>query len=120
MYWCGLRMNFQYQTEVVDDKGFIVITGDFDDEQAGEALRKAFNSLFDNGIKTIVLDLQAVEIINSYGVGKILICDKRLKSVNGVLMLKPLTGFVKEIFELLMLDKYFPVYELEPTNPQEK
>jgi hypothetical protein len=32
-----------------------------------------------------------------------------LKAENGVLMVKPLQGFVKETFELLMLDKLLPV-----------
>jgi hypothetical protein len=36
-------------------------------------------------------------------------CYKRLKAENGVLMVKPLQGFVKETFELLMLDKLLPV-----------
>ena len=36
-------------------------------------------------------------------------CYKRLKAENGVLMVKPLGGFVKETFELLMLDKLLPV-----------
>ena len=36
-------------------------------------------------------------------------CYKKLKSEDGVLMVKPLSGFVKETFELLMLDKLLPV-----------
>jgi hypothetical protein len=38
-------------------------------------------------------------------------CYKRLKAEDGVLMVKPLSGFVKETFELLMLDTLFPVDE---------
>jgi len=38
----------------------------------------------------------------------VLMCYKRLKAENGVLMVKPLNGFVKETFELLMLDKLLP------------
>lgn len=100
-----------YQTNVAGGKGLIVIEGDLDNEQAGEALRKAFNKLFDDGVRTVVLDLRKVEIINSYGIGKILMCYKRLKAEDGTLMVKPLVGFVKETFELLMLDSLFPVDE---------
>lgn len=99
----------EYPTEIQGDKGYIKIQGDLDSEQSGEALRKAFNQVYDQGKRNIVLDLGEVQIINSYGIGKVLMCYKRLKAENGVLMVKPLQGFVKETFELLMLDKLLPV-----------
>lgn len=99
----------EYPTEIEGEKGVIKVTGDLDSEQSGEALRKAFNQVYDQGKRTIVLDLTEVQIINSYGIGKVLMCYKRLKADNGVLKVKPLQGFVKETFELLMLDKLLPV-----------
>ncbi|MCC6933909.1 MAG: STAS domain-containing protein [Deltaproteobacteria bacterium] len=102
-------MELEYQTSVSGSKGLIVVDGDLDNEQAGEALRQAFNKLLDQGIRTVVLDLRNVQIINSYGIGKILMCYKRLKTEGGQIMVKPLSGFVKETFELLMLDSLFPV-----------
>ncbi len=101
----------EFPTEIVGDKGIVKIVGDLDSEQSGESLRKSFNQLFDQGKRTVVLDLSEVQIINSYGIGKVLMCYKRLKAENGVLMVKPLDGFVKETFELLMLDKLLPVDE---------
>lgn len=101
----------EFPTEIVGEKGYIKIEGDLDSEQSGEALRKAFNDLFDRGKRTVILDLSQVQIINSYGIGKVLMCYKRLKAENGTLMVKPLQGFVKETFELLMLDKLLPVEE---------
>ncbi len=97
-----------FETTIVGDKGYIKVTGDMDNEKAGEALRNAFNQVYDQGKRTIVLDLSDVQIINSYGIGKVLTCYKRLKAENGVLMVTPLQGFVKETFELLMLDKLLP------------
>lgn len=102
-------LNLEYETSVSAGKGLIVVSGDLDNEVSGEALRKAFQKLFDQGQRTIVLDLTKVDIINSYGIGKILVCYKRLKAENGVMMVKPLKGFVKETFQLLMLEKLFPV-----------
>jgi anti-sigma B factor antagonist len=102
-------MSADYPTEIVGERGLIKITSDLDSEQSGESLRKAFNQVFDQGKRTVVLDLSDVQIINSYGIGKVLMCYKRLKAENGVLMVKPLQGFVKETFELLMLDKLLPV-----------
>jgi anti-anti-sigma factor len=97
-----------YPTEINGDKGYIKVQGDLDSEASGEALRKAFNDIYDKGKRTVVLDLTGVQIINSYGIGKVLMCYKRLKADDGVLMVKPLSGFVKETFELLMLDKLLP------------
>ena len=103
--------NEEYRVKSTSDRGVIFIEGDVDDEVAGEALRKSFNKLFDSGRRTVILDLSKVDIINSYGIGKILMCYKRLKAEGGTMMVKPLSGVVKETFELLMLDSLFPVDE---------
>jgi anti-sigma B factor antagonist len=100
-----------FETNIEGEKAYIKVTGDLDSEQSGEALRKSFNQVFDQGKRTVVLDLSDVQIINSYGIGKVLMCYKRLKAENGILKVKPLQGFVKETFELLMLDKLLPVEE---------
>ncbi len=86
-------------------EAIIDITEDLDTEAAGEALRIAFNDLVEKNKKYITLDMSKVEIINSYGIGKILICYKKLKEEGGKLTILSSQGFVKEIFELLMLDK---------------
>lgn len=98
----------EFPTEIQGNKGVIKVQGDLDSEQAGEALRTAFQQVVDQGKKTVVLDLTGVQIINSYGIGKVLHCYKTLKEQNGTLMVRPLQGFVKETFELLMLDKILP------------
>ena len=101
----------EFPIQIEGEKGYIRVTSDLDTETAGEALRSAFNEVYDQGKRTIVLDLSGAQIINSYGIGKVLMFYKRLKAENGVLMVKPLDGFVKETFELLMLDKLLPVDE---------
>jgi len=91
------------------EKGYIKVAGDLDSELSADELRAAFNELFTKGVRTIVLDLSNIRVINSYGIGRLLSCYKRLKKENGVLMVKPLEGVVRDTFELLMLDKIFPV-----------
>lgn len=103
----------EFPTQIIGEKGYIVITTDLDSEIAGEALRSAFNHAYEKGARTIVLDLSGAQIINSYGIGKVLSCYQQLKAQRGVLMVKPLEGFVKETFELLMLDKLLPVDRTE-------
>lgn len=99
----------EFPVQLDGEKAYIKITQDLDSEQAGESLRKAFNQAYEGGHRTIVLDFDGVQMINSFGIGKVLMCYRRLKEENGVLMVKPLDGFVKETFELLQLDKLLPV-----------
>ena len=102
-------MDFKVRLE--EEQGFISVYGDFDDEEAGEALRKSFNRVFDSGRRTIVLDLTKVDILNSYGVGKILGCYNRLKAEGGQLMFMPLAGAAKDVIELLMIDSIIPIFK---------
>lgn len=99
----------EFDTEIAQDKAYIFIDSDLDSDDSGEALRLAFNKVFEQGARTVVLDMDKCEIVNSFGIGKVLMCYKRLKATDGVLMVKPLSGFVKETFELLMLDKLLPI-----------
>ena len=101
--------NIVYQVSVEGTKGIILLEGDFDNEFAGEALREAANRLLDQGCKTIVLDLSKVEIINEFGIGKMLQLQKRLDAEEKKLRVKPLRGFVREVIDLLMLQSLFPV-----------
>jgi anti-sigma B factor antagonist len=99
----------EYKTEIINNVGYITLTTDLDCEQAGDALEQAFSQLLNKGKKTIVLDFSAIHIINSYGVGKIIDYNKKLTSSGGILMVRPLSGFVKDVFELLLLDQLIPV-----------
>ncbi|MCB0359575.1 MAG: STAS domain-containing protein, partial [Bdellovibrionales bacterium] len=71
-------METEYETEIDDSRGIIYLHGDLDNETAGEALRRAFNKVFDRGLRTVILDMSDVDIINSFGIGKILVCQKRM------------------------------------------
>ena len=98
-----------FETSIVGDRAYIKVTADLNCEQAGEALTRCYNQIVEQGKKIVILDMDEVKIINSYGIGKVLMMYKRLKTEGGVLKVKPLKGFVKEIFELLMLDRLLEV-----------
>lgn len=98
-----------YETEIIGDRGYIKVGGELNTEEAGELLLEAFQLLYDKGQRTIVVDLSNVAIINSYGIGKIVSCFKRLRADNGTFVVKSPQGFVKETFEILMLDKILTV-----------
>lgn len=95
----------EFPTSIEGDKGIIVLEGDLDNEQSGELLKQAFETVFERGKRTVVLDMANVQIINSYGIGKILSCYKQLRENNGSLFVRNPQGFVKDTLELLMLDQ---------------
>ncbi len=99
----------EFPTEIVGEKGYITVIGNLDTQEAGESLRVAFNQLLEQGKRTVVIDLRTVQIINSFGIGKIISCYKRIKSEQGSLMVKLSPGYVKETFELLMLSPLLPI-----------
>lgn len=106
-----------FKTSIKGEDGSIFVSEDLDSEKAGMALTAAFTILFDKGIRKIDVDLSEVEIINSYGVGRLLSCYRKLEDNNGKLCVSGMKGFVKEVFRLLMLERLFaPEGEEENQN----
>ncbi len=97
--------------EITDAKATITVEGDLDTEEAAKELSSTINDLYNDGVEYMVLDLSAVQVINSHGIGKLVMLYKKLRDEGKTLKVKPLSGFVKETFELLMLDKLIPVEE---------
>ncbi len=98
----------EFPTSIEGEKGIITLEGDLDNEQSGESLKQAFETVFERGKRTVVLDMEKVQIINSYGIGKVLACYKQLRENNGALYVRNSHGFVKDTLELLMLDQIIP------------
>jgi anti-anti-sigma factor len=82
----------------------IVVQGDLISEEVGIALGNAFDVMFDEGKREIVLDLSKVDSISSYGVGRIVACCKKLRTEGGNLSLINAKSSVKMVLDLLMLD----------------
>ena len=102
----------EYPVTIERSVALIRVEGDLDTEQSAKVLTNAFErAIGTDGVTSIVLDLRGVGVINSYGIGKILMFYKRLRAENKALKTKPLVGHVKETFELLMLDKLISVVE---------
>jgi anti-sigma B factor antagonist len=79
-----------------------------EDMRSGEALKSTLMELYASGEKEVVLDFGSIHLINSHGIGKILMFYKRFREVGGSISVAPLEGSIKEIFETLMLDKLIP------------
>jgi len=92
--------------DAIDGKVILKIKGNLDSYQASIAFKEALDGVYRSGKRDVVLDLDDVEKINSFGTGKILMFYRRFKKDEGELYVKvPLHGMVKEVFEELKLDK---------------
>ena len=86
----------------------IRVLKDIDDMKSGEEFKTALMELYNSGEKEIVIDFANINLINSHGIGKILMFYKRLKQIGGNMYVTPLKGNMKEIFDSLMLNKIIP------------
>ena len=86
---------------------------DIVDMRSGEDLKSALMELYASGEKEVVLDFGGIHLINSHGIGKILMFYKRFREIGGSISVAPLDGSIKEIFETLMLDKLIPEVKVQ-------
>ncbi len=106
-------------TTVRNKEGKVVVKVGCDLASGRDAaeFKDTLQKLYDEGEKEIVLDLNGVGMINSYGIGKILMFYKRFKDVGGKLYIKgPLQGTIKETFQTIMLDKLLKEYREEEAD----
>ncbi|OEF96520.1 STAS domain-containing protein [Desulfuribacillus alkaliarsenatis] len=69
-----------------------------------EEFKKALMSVFNQGISRVVIDLQNVHNIDSTGLGKILVFNKRIQEKNGSLTIKNVNNeHVRNLFRILRL-----------------
>lgn len=95
----------------VNGYAIIDVVGNIDNIESAEQLKDTFNHLFlEEEEKKIVLNLDKTSVINSYGIGKILLFYKRLKDAGGCLYITPPKGLVKDLLRALSLDKLLPIY----------
>ncbi len=96
------------KTEKIGNRTIIRVLKDIDDMKSGEEFKAVLMELYNNGEKEIVIDFSGINLINSHGIGKILMFYKRLKQIGGNMYVMPLKGNMKEIFESLLLNKIIP------------
>jgi anti-anti-sigma factor len=94
-----------------DDRGIAVIdlTGGLD-ETRGAELGALFDRLLTEGRRQFVIDLKAVDFIDSAGLAMLVRCFKRVRSGVGNLALIAPQPSVRRIFELTRLDRSFDIH----------
>jgi anti-anti-sigma factor len=93
-----------------DDHGVTVIdlSGGLDETRSAE-LGALFDRLLTEGRRLFVIDLRAVDFIDSAGLAMLVRCFKRVRSGVGNLALVALQPSVRRVFELTRLDRSFDI-----------
>jgi anti-sigma B factor antagonist len=71
--------------------------------------QKTMVSLLDSGKCSFILDLSEVDLMNSSGLGVLILTWDRLKKEQGTLIITGLCDFMKELFERMRLDLIFVI-----------
>ncbi|TGK11962.1 anti-sigma factor antagonist [Leptospira fletcheri] len=95
----------------VKEKEVLVVTmnGKVTNSNAFEISRK-INFVFDEGVYEIILDLSALEYINSVGVATLLTLIKTVDQHNGKIVIGGLNHFLENVIRLMELPKKVAIY----------
>ncbi|EQA35639.1 STAS domain protein [Leptospira inadai serovar Lyme str. 10] len=95
----------------VKEREVLVVTmnGKVTNSNAFEISRK-INFVFDEGIFEIILDLSALEYINSVGVATLLTLIKTVDQHNGKIVIGGLNHFLENVIRLMELPKKVAIY----------
>jgi anti-sigma B factor antagonist len=101
----------ELRTEVSEVEGWTVIAvhGEID-VATSPTLRERLIDLVSNGATRMVLDLEAVDFVDSTGLGTIVSVLKRARTHGGDLRLVCTEARIRRLFEITGLDKAVPLH----------
>ena len=76
-------------------------------------LEKQINGFIKEGESCFVINFENLEYISSAGLRVVLVIAKKLKPVNGQMLISNLKGVVKEVFEISGFTSLLQIYETE-------
>ncbi|MFA5884688.1 MAG: STAS domain-containing protein [Acidimicrobiia bacterium] len=99
---------FAFSVERDGATGTVVARGEIDLASSPE-FREAIHGLVDDGVRRLVIDLDAVSFIDSSGLGVLVGALKRVQEQgeDGGLVLRGLSGPALRVFEIAGLDQVF-------------
>ena len=80
------------------------------DNESTQGFQERISSIIDGGQSRIVLDLGKLEYISSVGLRAFLLASKKLKPLNGKLVLAQLQDHIKEVLDIAGFSSLFPSY----------
>ncbi len=100
------------QSEIIIRLASVKFSGRLD-AQAGPTLKNLWQQYNEKGFNTILLDLTLVEFIDSIGISSLVAGLKQMRARGGDLKLIGLQPPARAIFELMMLNQVFEIYDTE-------
>ncbi|MCX5865661.1 MAG: STAS domain-containing protein [Deltaproteobacteria bacterium] len=94
------------ETKLQGETAFLTLSGTINEEGAA-ILKQQFNTLPQNQIKELVINLASVSHIGSSGIGKLLLFYKNIAAQNGTVRLVMVPRPIHELFMELRLDTLF-------------
>src|SRR5262249_35167052 len=92
------------------DITLLKISGDLD-QMYEEEMTRRIEDLAARSCTRIVIDMCDLVLIDSAGVGRLVLLFKRMRAMNGDVKLSGVRGQPKELFKLLRLDRAFDVHD---------
>lgn len=106
-------MNLKLNTRTINDQTSLIdLEGEVDVYTAPQ-LKQQIITLLDNGAKHVIVNLSAVDYLDSTALGVLIGGLKRLRERDGMLDLICPNQRIKRIFEITGLDKIFDIYPSE-------
>ncbi len=96
-------------TEILNEVAVIAIKGKLNVTTVAD-LESAFNTLFEDSKKNVVVDCCELDYISSAGLRALLAAAKQFKKVGGVIVLASLSNNVQQVFEISGFTSIFPIY----------
>ena len=98
----------EYKSRPADDVTVVELAGmlTFDDH---ERVRELATALADGSSETVVFDLSALTMIDSAGIGMLIMTNDRLAKRGKALRLRGVTGHVAKVLELSRIEQLIPI-----------
>ena len=105
-------------TALKEDKTVIISFNDrslnfYVTDSLKESLKETIKSKIDEGYTHFVLNLENVKIIDSCGVGLIIVANNVTSSNNAKLYLCHIKPFIIKIFDIMRISKHLSIFETE-------
>lgn len=94
------------------DHTIVTVKGEVDLYNVSE-LKKALFSVTDGNHKSVVVDMQEVNYMDSSGIGALVAGQKKMKAHSGTFALLNVHDDVLNILKLATLDKFFTIHETD-------
>ncbi len=96
----------------IGEHKIIQVSGEVDLYNVSD-LKKSLFSITDGQYKSVVIDMQYVNYMDSSGIGALVAGQKKMKAHNGKFALMNIHDDVLNILKLATLDRFFTIYETD-------